>query len=142
MLVVCSSIQVTYSKLQYPCGYSECKQYFKSLRGYTKHHWTVHPVLSLASVYQSPTNNHITEAISSSDINEEPSANSQHYGNEDFPRNKWDEEHFNDLDVELAPGTKNELHHPPEPDPVIYTEFCGPGNRLYCSYHQKLNGTS
>ena len=107
-----------------------------------KHHQTVHPVLFLASVYQSPANDHLTEATSSSDTDKELSANSQHYGNKDFPGDKWNKEHFNDSDVELAPGTENELPHPPKPDPAVDMEFYGPGNRLYHNYHQKLNGTS
>ncbi|KAG2106172.1 uncharacterized protein F5147DRAFT_746322 [Suillus discolor] len=104
-----------HSAHQIPCGYLHCECHFKTQAGRTKNWNTSHPTFTSA-----PTAS-VSYSATVEDEPEEPH-DTFFIGHDDFPAGSFD-----------AGQTLN------EPDNMDM-EFWGPGDRLYCNYHPKLNG--
>ncbi|KAG1724210.1 uncharacterized protein EDB91DRAFT_1255351 [Suillus paluster] len=103
-----------HSALQIPCGYLKCEHYFKTQAGRKKHWNALHPT------FISAPSTSVSYTATVEDEPEEPH-NDFLAGHDDFSTGLFDVGQALD-----------------EPD-NLDTQFVGPGDRLYCNYHPKLN---
>ncbi|KAG1745479.1 uncharacterized protein EDB91DRAFT_1236359 [Suillus paluster] len=111
-----------HSALQIPCGYLNCARYFKTQAGHKKHWNSSHPTFTGRVSHTATVEDEPDELLDN-----------------DFPR---DHNKFPAGDYDLSEGLSDlgqALNEPANSDNVD-TEFWGPGDRLYCNCHSKLNG--
>ncbi|KAG0698488.1 hypothetical protein DFH29DRAFT_1002799 [Suillus ampliporus] len=121
LLRMSQSARRDHSALQLPCGYLHCEHYFKTQAGHKKHWNSSHPTFRPAP----------TASISyTATVEDKPKVLHNNFlaADDDFPAGDYNfPAGLFDVDQVLN-----------EPDNMD-TVFWGPGDRLYCNYHPKLN---
>ncbi|KAG1720676.1 hypothetical protein EDB19DRAFT_1917810 [Suillus lakei] len=120
MLRVNHKSRQDHNALQLPCGRSNCRRYFKTQAGRTKHWNAAHPTIARAA--------NAYRASVSEELEEHRLAPEQPEAQFDFQEVEYDGPNMTEHD-----GTRD------SPAPRIDVEFWGPGDRLYRNFHKDLD---
>lgn len=112
-----------HNALRFPCG--NCKWWFKSIAGRTRHQRSAHPI------FTAPTQNNW----------DEPEDNNEAMSPQPLPHiDTMDSMDDTAMDANMSNDSRSSTGGAGSPDPNINAEFFGPGGHLYHNYHMKLNG--